>query len=60
MTGSRAERALDALNLFLSDVRCGLRACVAVYLLEHRAWGEAGIGVALSASAQSALAVPVG
>ncbi len=31
MTGTRAERALDALNLFLSDVRYGLGAYLAVY-----------------------------
>ncbi|MBD0272975.1 MAG: hypothetical protein ICV73_13750, partial [Acetobacteraceae bacterium] len=52
MTGTRrAERALDALNLFLSDVRYGLGAYLAVYLLERHAWDEAGIGVALSACA---------
>ena len=48
MTGPRAGRALDALNLFLSDVRYGLGAYLAVYPLERHAWDEAGIGVALS------------
>jgi hypothetical protein len=48
MSGSRAERALDALNPFLSDVRYGLGAYLAVYPLERHAWDEAGIGVALS------------
>ena len=48
MTVPRAERALDALNLFLSDVRYGLGAYLAVYLLERHAWDEASIGVALS------------
>ena len=51
MTGPRAGRALDALNLFLSDVRYGLGAYLAVYLLERHAWDEAGIGIALSAAA---------
>ena len=51
MTGPRrAGGALDALNLFLSDVRYGLGAYLAVYLLERHAWDEAGIGVALSAA----------
>ena len=62
MTGTRAERALDALNLFLSDVRYGLGAYLAVYLLERHAWDEAGIGVALSAGAMAGLLAqtPVG
>ncbi len=55
MTGQRAERALDALNLFLSDVRYGLGAYLAVYLLERHAWDEASIGVALLAAAMAGL-----
>jgi MFS family permease len=55
MTVSRAERALDALNLFLSDVRYGLGAYLAVYLLERHSWNEASIGIALSASAMAGL-----
>ena len=55
MTGTRAGRALDALNLFLSDVRYGLGAYLAVYLLERHAWDEASIGVALSAAAMAGL-----
>jgi MFS family permease len=55
VTGTRAGRALDALNLFLSDVRYGLGAYLAVYLLERHAWDEASIGVALSAAAMAGL-----
>ena len=55
MTGTRAERALDALNLFLSDVRYGLGAYPAVYLFERHAWDEASIGVALSVGAMAGL-----
>ena len=55
MVVPRAERALDALNLFLSDVRYGLGAYLAVYLLERHAWDEASIGVALSTGAMAGL-----
>ena len=55
MTAPRAERALDALNLFLSDVRYGPGAYLAVYLLERHAWDGASIGVALSAAAMAGL-----
>lgn len=44
-----AERALDVLNLLLSDVRYGLGAYLGVYLLTEHAWDEASIGLALSA-----------
>ncbi len=43
-----AERALDALSFVLSDVRYGLGAYLAVYLLTEHAWDEASIGLALS------------
>lgn len=43
----RAERALDLLNLALSDVRYGLGAYLGVYLLEQ-GWDAASIGFALS------------
>jgi MFS family permease len=45
----RAERALDILNLLLSDVRYGLGAYLGVYLLTEHGWNPAGIGAALSA-----------
>ena len=51
----RAERALDASNIFLSDVRCGPAAYLAVYLLERHAWDEESIGIALSAGAMAGL-----
>jgi len=44
----RAERALDLLSFALSDVRYGLGAYLAVYLLTEHAWDEASIGLALS------------
>jgi MFS family permease len=43
-----AERALDVLSFVLSDVRYGLGAYLAVYLLTEHGWDEASIGVALS------------
>ena len=43
-----AERALDLLNLALSDVRYGLGSYLAVYLLAEHQWDEATIGVVLS------------
>jgi predicted MFS family arabinose efflux permease len=44
----RANRALDALNFFLADVRTGLGPYLAVYLLTVRDWNEAEIGVVMS------------
>jgi MFS family permease len=44
----RAERALDWLNILLSDVRYGLGAYLGVYLLSEHQWDEASIGLALS------------
>src|SRR3954454_23275797 len=44
----RAERALDLLNFFLSDVRYGLGAYHGVYLLTEQGWDQASIGGALS------------
>jgi MFS family permease len=44
----RAERALDLLNFFLSDVRYGLGAYLGVYLLTEHGWDQASIGFALS------------
>jgi MFS family permease len=47
----RADRALDALNFFLADVRGGLGPYLAVYLLTVRDWNEAVIGIVMSISA---------
>jgi len=44
----RANRALDALNLFLADVRTGLGPYLAVYLLTVRDWNEAETGIVMS------------
>jgi MFS family permease len=43
-----AERALDVLNVVLSDVRYGLGSYLAVYLLAEHNWDEATIGLVLS------------
>jgi predicted MFS family arabinose efflux permease len=48
---ARADRALDALNFFLADVRGGLGPYLAVYLLAVRDWNEAAIGLVMSISA---------
>ena len=44
----QAERALDVLNILLSDVRYGLGAYLGVFLLTEHAWDAASIGFALS------------
>jgi len=48
---SRANRALDAVNFFLADVRDGLGPYLAVYLLTEQHWDEARIGVVMSIAA---------
>ena len=45
------ERALDALNFFLADVRDGLGPYLAIYLLTERRWDEASIGSVMSIAA---------
>jgi len=44
----RANRALDATNFFLADVRGGLGPYLAIYLLTVQKWDEASIGVVMS------------
>jgi predicted MFS family arabinose efflux permease len=44
----RANRALDAANFFLADVRDALGPYLAIYLLTERKWDEASIGVVMS------------
>jgi MFS family permease len=44
----RANRALDAANFFLADVRDGLGPYLAVYLLTEQKWDEASIGMVMS------------
>src|SRR6201995_4153939 len=44
----RAERALDAANFFLADVRDGLGPYLAIYLLTEQKWDEASIGIVMS------------
>ncbi|WFU38025.1 MFS transporter [Bradyrhizobium sp. CB82] len=43
-----ADRALDAANFFLADVRDGLGPYLAVYLLTEQRWDEARIGLLMS------------
>jgi MFS family permease len=45
------ERALDALNFFLADVRDGLGPYLAIYLLTEQKWDQASIGVVMSVAA---------
>ena len=47
------ERALDALNFFLADVRDGLGPYLAIYLLTERKWDEASIGSVVSIAVSS-------
>ena len=44
----RANRALDATNFFLADVRDGLGPYLAIYLLSVQKWDEASIGFVMS------------
>jgi MFS family permease len=44
----RANRALDAANFFLADVRDGLGPYLAIYLLTEQSWDEASIGIVMS------------
>src|SRR4051812_21842285 len=46
---ARSLVALDALNVFLADVRDGLGPYLGIYLLARRGWGEGRIGVAMAA-----------
>src|SRR5256884_5283387 len=47
----RANRALDAANFFLADVRDGLGPYLAIYLLTEQKWDEARIGIVMSVAA---------
>jgi MFS family permease len=48
---ANVERALDALNFFLADVRDGLGPYLAIYLLTEQKWDEASIGIVMSVAA---------
>ena len=52
---AQANRALDALNFFLADVRGGLGPYLAIYLLTVRDWNEAQIGAVMSIGAIAGL-----
>ena len=49
--GKPIERALDALNFFLADVRDGLGPYLSIYLLTEQKWDQASIGVVMSVAA---------
>jgi MFS family permease len=52
---SRANRALDAANFFLADVRDGLGPYLAIYLLTEQHWDEARIGIVMSIASMAAI-----
>jgi len=47
----KIERALDAVNFLLADVRDGLGPYLAIYLLTEQKWDEASIGAVMSVAA---------
>jgi MFS family permease len=49
--GKPIERALDAVNFFLADVRDGLGPYLSIYLLTEQKWDQASIGVVMSVAA---------
>jgi MFS family permease len=52
----RANRALDAANFFLADVRDGLGPYLAIYLLTVQNWDEASIGIVMSIATAAGIA----
>jgi predicted MFS family arabinose efflux permease len=52
---SRAERALDILNLALADVRYGLGPYLAIYLLVEHGWNELSIATAFLGGSMTGL-----
>src|SRR5947199_3606663 len=52
----RANRALDAANFFLADVRDGLGPYLAIYLLTEQKWDQASIGAVISIAAVAGIA----
>ena len=54
--GRQANRALDAANFFLADVRDGLGPYLAVYLLTEQHWDEARIGIVMAVATLAGIA----
>jgi MFS family permease len=52
----RVKFTLDALNLFLADVRDGLGPYLAIYLLVEQKWDEASIGILMSIASAAGIA----
>ena len=52
----RANRALDAANFFLADVRDGLGPYLAIYLLTEQHWDEARIGMVMAVAGFAGIA----
>jgi MFS family permease len=59
-TRQRANRALDAANFFLADVRDGLGPYLAIYLLTEQKWDEASIGMSIATVAGIVAQTPAG
>ncbi len=53
---ARANRALDAANFTLADVRDGLGPYLAIYLLTEQHWDEARIGMVMAVAAFAGIA----
>jgi sugar phosphate permease len=56
ITGNRSLKALDWLNIFLADVRYGIGAFFAVYLLTTRKWDPGEIGMLMAIPGLTAIA----
>jgi MFS family permease len=56
-TRQRANRALDAANFFLANVRDGLGPYLAIYLLTEQKWDEASIGIVMSIATVAGIVV---
>src|ERR1700753_1876197 len=53
---ARANRALDAANFTLADVRDGLGPYLAIYLLTEQHWDEARIGLVMAVAGFAGIA----
>lgn len=51
----QANRALNAANFFLADVRDGLGPYLAIYLLTEQRWDEARIGIVMSIASMAGI-----
>ncbi|HEY2682172.1 MAG TPA: hypothetical protein VGI93_01575, partial [Steroidobacteraceae bacterium] len=56
---ARANRALDAANFTLADVRDGLGPYLAIYLLTEQHWDEARIGMVMAVATFAGIAAQI-